>query len=169
MLRVALNEIYPEYATYQGPVGYARVEYRLSKSGIPGLDVWIRNTAINQIETAISTEGATPLQVIIFYEDRGSYWKIEVRQWVFDASWGTQVVETAVIVGMMFKILYLIAAAWVLWMIAQLVKETSALVWGPDGGGNGAPGIPWLPLSIMVFAGAVFITSVTKFGTRNKG
>lgn len=168
MLRVALNKIYPDYETYRGQVGYARSEYKLSKPGIPFLDSWIRDTAIREIESAITSEAAIPLQVIILYEDRRSYWRIEVRQWVYQAGWATQVVETGAIIMLMLKILAIIGIAFVLWALSTVIHETTSLLWGPGGANGGGMFTGLIPFAILIFGGAVFITAVTKFSAKEK-
>lgn len=163
MKRVVLNLFYPEFDTYQGQAGYSRTEYHVVKTGLPGIDPWIQSTCINAIEDSTAQEDAIPLRVIVYKEDRGNYWRVEVHEWFFKQGWEIQVAPL-IIIGVALKIVTLIAGLIALFIIYHIVKEVKEIVYGPPGEKK----LPLIQIAVMVFAGAVFINAITRFTKKRK-
>jgi len=179
---VIVNEVYPGYSTYIGAAGYGRHVAQIDKTNIPFVDQWIVNTYKQTVLDSISSEGKQPLWVVIQYQEFATIFYVEARFYLYDPAWAAPTQGTGVqwippvwltpelmllIATTVGKIITLTITGIIVWMISNVIQESTAVIWGPEGP-EGVYSLSWIfPTAVLVAAGALFISAVT--GVMGKG
>lgn len=153
--RVVRDNKYPGYYVYKGEAALGEAVFDVRKT-MASIDNWVIETMVTELEAHLSSEGGIPLRIIVKTQERPTQHDVHVIVWARADEVGPLRVQLAPVV-ILLAVFALLAAAITFWILGHTIGEIKTVIWGPGGDQ------PWIPLALLVGAGALLITAVSRF------